>query len=56
MTIIMLAAGTSSRMGKENKMLLPYKGMPLVTHCCMQALEFLEDHSSQTGEACRLRR
>ena len=54
MTIIMLAAGTSSRMGKENKMLLPYKGKPLVTHCCMQALEFLEDHSSQTGEACRL--
>lgn len=42
MTVVMLAAGTSSRMGKLNKMLLPYKGMPMVAHCCMQALFFLE--------------
>ena len=54
MTIIMLAAGTSSRMGKENKMLLPYKGMPLVTHCCMQALDFLDSYSKQTNTSCRL--
>lgn len=44
MTIVMLAAGTSSRMGERNKMLLPYKGTPMVAHCCMQALFFLENH------------
>ncbi len=38
----MLAAGTSSRMGKNNKMLLPYRGVPMVAHCCLQALKFLE--------------
>ena len=54
MTIIMLAAGTSSRMGKENKMLLPYKDSPMVTHCCMQALEFLSSYSRSTDTACRL--
>jgi molybdenum cofactor cytidylyltransferase len=42
MTIIMLAAGTSSRMGDRNKMLLPYKGVPMVAHCCLQALKYLE--------------
>lgn len=42
MTVVMLAAGTSSRMGERNKMLLPYKGIPMVAHCCMQALFFLE--------------
>ena len=42
MTIIMLAAGTSSRMGEHNKMLLPYKGAPMVAHCCLQALKYLE--------------
>ncbi len=41
MTIVMLAAGTSSRMGEQNKMLLPYKGIPMVAHCCNQALLFL---------------
>lgn len=41
MTVIMLAAGTSSRMGDQNKMLLSYKGRPMVTHCCMQALKYL---------------
>lgn len=42
MTVIMLAAGTSSRMGEHNKMLLPYKGVPMVAHCCLQALKYLE--------------
>ena len=54
MTVIMLAAGTSSRMGRDNKMLLPFCGMPMVTHCCMQALSFLEKHSAKTGEPCTL--
>ena len=54
MTIIMLAAGTSSRMGKENKMLLPFGGMPMVAYSCMQALEFLDSYSKQTGTSCRL--
>lgn len=42
MTVIMLAAGTSSRMEERNKMLLPYKGVPMATHCCLQALKYLE--------------
>jgi len=54
MDIVMLAAGTSSRMGRTNKMLLTYNGMPMVTHCCMQALTFLEDHSLKTDESCTL--
>ena len=54
MTIIMLAAGTSSRMGKENKMLLPYNGIPMVSHCCLEALRFLEKHSSENNESCSL--
>ena len=54
MDIIMLAAGTSSRMGKENKMLLPYNGIPMVTHCCMQALTFLEQYSVENNESCTL--
>ena len=54
MDIIMLAAGTSSRMGKENKMLLPYNGIPMVTHCCMQALTFLEQYSVKNNESCTL--
>ena len=54
MDIVMLAAGTSSRMGKTNKMILPYKGIPLVTYCCLRALEFLQGHSLESGESCRL--
>ena len=50
----MLAAGTSSRMGKENKMLLPFEGLPMVTHCCMQALAFLEQYSVENNESCTL--
>ncbi|MBP5161941.1 MAG: nucleotidyltransferase family protein [Spirochaetales bacterium] len=54
MTIIMLAAGTSSRMGSKNKMLLPYRESPMVTYCCMQALDFLSSYSRRTDTACRL--
>ena len=54
MDIVMLAAGTSSRMGKENKMLLPFEGLPMVTHCCMQALAFLEQYSVENNESCTL--
>ena len=54
MTIIMLAAGTSSRMGKENKMLLSYQGVPMVTHCCLEALRFLEKYSSENNKSCTL--
>ena len=54
MDIVMLAAGTSSRMGKENKMLLPFEGLPMVTHCCMQALAFLEQYSQENKESCTL--
>lgn len=41
---ILLAAGTSSRMGKENKLLLPYEGKMLL----MRALETLKN--SNLGE------
>ena len=54
MDVVMLAAGTSSRMGRENKMLLPFEGMPMVTHCCMQALAFLEHYSQENNESCTL--
>ena len=54
MDIVMLAAGTSSRMGKENKMLLPFEGMPMVTHCCLQALKFLEGYPSDDDASCTL--
>ena len=54
MTIIMLAAGTSSRMGKENKMLLTYNGVPMVSHCCLRALEFLDRYSADTEESSTL--
>ena len=50
----MLAAGTSSRMGKENKMLLPYNGVPMVSHCCLEALRFLEKYSSENNRSCSL--
>ena len=54
MDIVMLAAGTSSRMGSTNKMLLPYEDMPMVTYCCLQALEFLSSYSTETGTSCHL--
>lgn len=39
--IVMLCAGTSSRMGRINKMLLPYKGMSLAAFSCLEALKYL---------------
>ena len=51
MTVIMLAAGTSSRMGKNNKMLLPYKGVPMSEHCCLQALKYLETLGPESSKA-----
>jgi len=54
MDIVMLAAGTSSRMGKVNKMLLPYNGMPMVAHCCLGALRFLERYSLENNGSCTL--
>lgn len=54
MDIVMLAAGTSSRMGKANKMLLPYKGKAMVEHCCAQALAFLESYALESSETCNL--
>ena len=54
MDVVMLAAGTSSRMGRTNKMLLPYNGMSMVCHCCLQALKFLQNYSDKTGEKCTL--
>lgn len=35
---IILAAGSSCRMGKDNKLLLPYRGAALVTHAVRAAL------------------
>ena len=49
MDIVMLAAGTSSRMGKTNKMLLPYNNMSLVAHCCLQALCFLQKQNEESS-------
>jgi molybdenum cofactor cytidylyltransferase len=37
--VILLAAGTSSRMGKQNKLLLPYNGMPMVRHIATKILD-----------------
>ncbi|MFC2821322.1 MAG: NTP transferase domain-containing protein [Spirochaetales bacterium] len=54
MDIVMLAAGTSSRMGETNKMLLPYRGVPIVAYSCMQALIFLQTLSIKTDTVCRL--
>ena len=54
MDIVMLAAGTSSRMGRTNKMLLPYNGETLVAHCCLEALRFLERYSAEKNESCTL--
>lgn len=39
MGVVLLAAGTSSRMGETNKLLLPYRGKPMVRHIAEQLLE-----------------
>ncbi len=54
MDIVMLAAGSSSRMGETNKLLLPYNGMPMVAHSCLEALRFLEEQANATDTPCRL--
>ena len=36
---VLLAAGTSSRMGKDNKLLLPYRGTPMVRQVAKQLLD-----------------
>lgn len=43
MDIILLAAGSSSRMGKTNKLLLPLNNTTMVANSAMQALKFLEE-------------
>ncbi len=54
MDIVMLAAGSSSRMGETNKLLLEYKGLPMVAYSCLEALRFLAHHADQNDETCRL--
>ncbi len=54
MDIVMLAAGSSSRMGETNKLLLTYRGLPMVAHSCLEALRFLEHHADGNDESCRL--
>ena len=41
-------------MGSENKMLLTYNGVPMVSHCCLEALRFLEKYSSENNRSCSL--
>lgn len=54
MNIIMLAAGTSSRMGGTNKITLDFNGIPMVDHSCLQALEFLDLYSRENNQKCSL--
>lgn len=42
MEIVLLCAGTSSRMGKINKLLLPVGNTTIVANSAMQALKYLE--------------
>src|SRR5690554_1480522 len=35
---VVLAAGSSRRMGAHNKLLLPYRGMPMIRQVVLQAL------------------
>lgn len=43
MTIIMLAAGLSNRMEGKNKLLLPYKGKPLILNTLESVLKFSDN-------------
>lgn len=45
---VILAAGQSRRMGDQNKLLLPYRGQPLIAHCVAQARD-LSDIIVVTG-------
>ena len=49
MNIVMLAAGLSKRMGKINKLLLPYEDSTMVNHCAMTALEYLASLNEKSG-------
>lgn len=48
MTVIILAAGLSSRMG-ENKLMLPYNGRPIIQNVVDTALMFSDDVIVVTG-------
>lgn len=48
MNIVMLAAGLSRRMGKTNKLLIPYNGNTLVCHSALTALQYLESLDSSS--------
>ncbi len=54
MDIVMLAAGSSSRMGETNKLLLTCNDLPMVAYSCLEALKFLSNHADQNDESCRL--
>ncbi len=49
MTIIILAAGFSSRMEGKNKLLLPYKGKPLLLHAIENAKNYCPNITVITG-------
>lgn len=48
MVIAVLAAGTSSRMGEVNKLLLPVNDMTMVANTCLEAVCFLETLNEET--------
>jgi molybdenum cofactor cytidylyltransferase len=54
MDIVMLAAGSSSRMGDTNKLLLTYNDLPMVAYSCLEALKFLAHYADRNDESCRL--
>lgn len=54
MDIVMLAAGSSSRMGDTNKLLLTYNDLPMVAYSCLEALKFLAQYADRNDESCRL--
>ena len=47
MNIVLLAAGTSSRMGKTNKLLLPCNNLTMVANSSLEALKFLESQKQE---------
>jgi len=46
---MILAAGTSARMGLQNKLLYPYKGKPLIYHCAKQYKQWFDSVHIVTG-------
>lgn len=49
MTLVILAAGLSSRMGEKNKLLLPFKGGALIENAVKEALKFTDNVTVVTG-------